>query len=47
MNFGEMVALSNKYGLKISKAVHLHDEDGWNKWELSCNGIICGTLWAL
>lgn len=43
MTLTEMRALAQELGLEVTKAVHLHDEDEWNEWELSHNGILVGS----
>lgn len=45
MTMHEMDMLKREYGadMKISKAVHLHDEDEWNKYCISYKGIIVGS----
>ena len=45
MTYMAMNALKEEYGslLRIEKAVHLHDEDEWNRFVISYNGIICGS----
>ena len=45
MTYVEMRELKKKYGnaLDISKAVHLHDEDDWNEYTISYNGVIVGS----
>lgn len=45
MTYSEMRELKKKYGnaLAISKAVHLHDEDDWNEYTISYNGVIVGS----
>ena len=45
MTLKEMHELKYKYGKRfcISRAIHLHDEDEWNEWTLSYDGIIVGS----
>lgn len=43
MTLTEMIALAQELGLEVTKAVHLHDEDERNEWELSHNGILVGS----
>ena len=45
MTLKEMHELKYKYGkdFRISRAIHLHDEDSWNEWTLSYKGIIVGS----
>ena len=45
MTIKEMVELRDEYGpdMVIDDAVHLHDEDEWNKFTISYKGIIVGS----
>ena len=45
MTTAEMNGLQREYGseLRIDEAYHLHDEDEWNKFEISFRGIIVGS----
>ena len=45
MTIKEMVELRDEYGpdMVIEDAVHLHDEDSWNKFTISYKGIIVGS----
>lgn len=45
MTVNEMVTLRDEYGeeMRISKAIHLHDEDEWNEYTISYKGVIVGS----
>lgn len=45
MTLAEMIHLRNEFGsdLRIAPAVHLHNEDEWNEFEISFRGIIVGS----
>lgn len=45
MTIGEMAVLNLEYGkdMEVSRAVHTHDEDDWNEYEISYRGIIVGS----
>ena len=45
MTYMAMNALKEEYGslLRIEKAVHLHDEDEWNRFVISYDGIAVGS----
>ncbi len=45
MTTAEMNWLQMEYGseLRIHEAYHCHDEDAWNKFEISFRGIIVGS----
>ena len=45
MTTEDMIELKTEYGkdLEITKAVHLHDEDEWNKYSITYKGIIVGS----
>lgn len=45
MTTAEMNGLKKEYGseLRIHEAYHCHDEDAWNKFDISFRGIIVGS----
>ena len=49
MTLEEMHKLKYKYNadgkkrFRIERAIHLHNEDEWNEWTLTYNGIIVGS----
>lgn len=45
MTILEMYELMKEYGndLRVSKAIHLHDEDEWNEYTISYKGVIVGS----
>lgn len=45
MTILEMYELMKEYGndMRVSKAIHLHDEDEWNEYTISYKGIIVGS----
>lgn len=45
MTIAEMNELKAEYGkdMKITKAIHLHDEDEWNEYTISYKGIAVGS----
>lgn len=45
MTILEMYELIKEYGdeMRVSKAIHLHDEDEWNEYEISYKGIVVGS----
>lgn len=45
MTLKEMHELKYENGeaFRIERAVHLHDEDDWNEYTLTYNGIIVGS----
>ncbi len=49
MTLEEMHKLKYKYNadgkkrFRIERAIHLHDEDAWNEYALTYNGIIVGS----
>ena len=45
MTKSELITLKDRYGsdIEITKAIHLHNEDEWNKVCISYKGIIVGS----
>lgn len=45
MTVSEMIKLKHEYGdeMRVTRAIHLHDEDEWNKYCISYRDVVVGS----